>query len=1193
MTVTDTRVNERYRRLPSDLSADALERELLERWASEGLLDETLRAREGAEEFVFFEGPPTANGRPGIHHVFARTVKDLFCRYRVMKGYHVLRKAGWDTHGLPVEIEVEKQLGINGKQQIEEIGVAEFNRLCRESVWKYKTDWEQLSARIGYWLDYSDPYVTYSNKYVESVWWALGTLYSRDLLYRGHKILPYCPRCGTALSSHEVAQGYEDVKDPSVYVALELDDSAVDVGDPNGASRVDSSPSGDVQSPEGESSHARRGTRRILVWTTTPWTLVSNVALAVNPELEYLEVRRKGDRSALDHDSVLSTDAKAMLGDGSLVLAEARATAVLGDDWTDRWDVVRRVLGAELAGLRYHRPLDWVEYPADGGEHEVIVAESFVSADDGSGVVHMAPAFGADDYAAGQRHGLVFLQPVDGRGEFPGNMPLVGGMFVKQADPLIIEELRRRGVLWKVAVVEHSYPHCWRCGTPLLYYARESWFVRTTAFRDAMLARNARMDWHPPETGSGRFGEWLTNNIDWALSRDRYWGTPLPVWVCDANPAHTEAIGSYAELAERWGSPLPPDFDPHKPYIDRYTWPCSRCAAAGVDGSVASSAVSTPGVAGSTLSAAGSSAAEGEGGTISPEQPPANDGEPRVATMRRTPEVIDTWFDSGSMPFAQWHYPFENREMTARQFPADFIAEGVDQTRGWFYSLLAIATGLGPALPNNMGPGGTDALAAPYRSVVVNDLVLDPTGAKMSKSRGNAVEPWAVIARHGADAVRLFLIASSQVWMPRKFDEDAVQELSGRFLLTLKNIYSGIFAQYANFGWEPGPDDPLPHDRPLVDRWVLSRLATVERQVDELLWRYEATLAVRLVMDFVVDDVSNWYVRLNRPRFYDVDGVDNRAAFATLHEVLVSTCRMLAPFAPFVTDWIHRELTGTSVHLATFASQGAGAGAGEATDVRGSGPQVVDAELERAMSDLRRLATLARAAREEARINVRQPLSRLVCVVPNYKAGMLDALEPLLRSELNVKKVEFASSGDSLVRLEAKPNFRSLGKRFGKATPLAAAAVATLSGEALMAYENGGPLAISVDGESHLLQAEDFEIVRRASGDLAIQEEAGYVAAIDPTLTVELRNEGLARELVNRIQRMRKEAGFAVSDRIILQVTGSPETEAVVGGYQDYIAGEVLAIEVIAGGVAAGNPDAVQTVKLMDDTVRIALTRVH
>ncbi|HTG54057.1 MAG TPA: isoleucine--tRNA ligase, partial [Gemmatimonadaceae bacterium] len=719
----------RYRVPPADQSADTLEHEILDQWTKEDILAQTLAARAGGKPFVFFEGPPTANGRPGIHHVFARTIKDLFCRYHVMKGRYVLRKAGWDTHGLPVEIEIEKALGLNGKPEIEKFGVAEFNKRCRESVWKYKADWEKLSARIGYWLDYSDPYITYSNPYIESVWWALATLHERGLLYRGHKILPYCARCGTALSSHEVAQGYRDVKDPSVYLSLPLEQG----GKPTGA--------------------------RILVWTTTPWTLVSNVALAVHPEFTYLEVKRK------------------QKDEPALILAESRAAAVLGEDFTDRWAIVRRLPGSQLVGMRYTRPLDWL--PIDGdGVHQVIVGEQFVSAEDGSGVVHMAPAFGADDYAAAQRHGLAWLHPVDERGRFPADMPLVGGKFVKDADAAIIEELKRRGVLFKAGTIEHSYPHCWRCDTPLLYYAREAWFVRTTDYRDQMLARNARVDWHPESVGQGRFGEWLQNNVDWALSRDRYWGTPLPMWRCDKNAQHVEAIGSYAKLAERWGKALPADFDPHKPYIDAYEW---KCAAAGCGG-----------------------------------------------TMRRTPEVIDTWFDSGSMSFAQWHFPFENQEMIARQYPADFIAEGVDQTRGWFYSLLAIAAGLGDALPKNVGASDTSAIAAPYRAVVVNDLVLDATGAKMSKHVGNVVDPWAVLPRHGADAVRLFLVASSQVWVPRQFDEEKIREFAGRFLLTLRNVYGGIFAQYANFGWAPSAQDPAVKDRPAVDRWVLSRLASVE-----------------------------------------------------------------------------------------------------------------------------------------------------------------------------------------------------------------------------------------------------------------------------------------------------------------------------------------------------------------------------
>jgi isoleucyl-tRNA synthetase len=1086
----------RYRLLPAEQGADALERELLARWRDERLFERSLKAREGGEPFVFFEGPPTANGRPGIHHVFARTVKDLFCRHRAMRGHYVARKAGWDTHGLPVEIEVEKRLGISGKQQIEELGVAEFNRLCRESVWQYRGDWEKLSERIGYWLDYDRPYVTYSHEYVESVWWALATLHERELLYRGHKILPYCPRCETALSSHEVAQGYEDVDDPSVFVAFDLDEA-------NGLV---------AKNAQGRSQ------RRILVWTTTPWTLVSNVALAVNPDLEYAELRRKsGD-------------------DRTLILGTARVAAVLGDDWSDRWEQVGTLLGSELAGWRYTRPLDWAQLPAEGAR-QVIVAEGFVSAKDGTGVVHMAPAFGAEDYAAGQRNGLAFVQPVDGRGKFPAEMPVVGGKFVKAADPLIVEELKRRDVLWRGGTIRHEYPHCWRCRTPLLYYARMSWFIRTTAFRDAMLARNARVDWHPEEVGHRRFAEWLTNNVDWAVSRDRYWGTPLPLWLCDADGTHAEAIGSYAELARRGGGPLPADFDPHKPHIDGYTWPCPTPKCQG--------------------------------------------------TMRRVPEVIDAWFDSGSMPFAQWHYPFENQEMFERSYPADFIAEGVDQTRGWFYSLLAIATGLGDTLPKNGVAPGTRATvteAAPYRAVVVNGHLNDANGKKMSKSLGNIVEPWTVVERHGADAVRLFLLASGQVGVPRAFDEGQIRATAGNFLLTLRNIYSGIFAQYANFGWSPSSADPAPDERPPLDRWILSRLETVSRTIDEHLLHYEPTEAARLVVAFIDEDVSKWYVRQSRSRFYDVDGADNRAAFATLHTVLGGACRLLAPFAPFVSDWVHRELTGESVHLAPFVS---------------AGPSLADPGLEAAMDGVRTLATLGRAAREEAAAKganplvrkVRQPIGRVVCVVKPSLVERVRELLPLLEAELNARSAELATSADALVTLEAKPNFRTLGKKFGKSTPKAADQIRTLSSAALLGFERGEPLELSVDGTTHSLDAEDVEIKRRAVGELVVVERGGYFAAIDPTITPELRRDGLVRELIGAVQRLRKDSGFAVSDRITLIVSGDEELLAAVREHRDHVAGEVLAVEVAIGGGTRRDHPAIQELDLDGVRGRIALTR--
>ncbi len=1060
----------RYPLLPADAPPAAMEEAQLARWDAERLFETAQAARAGGRPFVFFEGPPTANGRPGIHHVFARTIKDLVCRHRAMQGYHVPRKAGWDTHGLPVEIEVEKQLGISGKQDIERLGVATFNQRCRESVFTYREEWERLSARMAYWLDYAQPYVTFSNDYVESVWWALRTLYDKDLLFRGHKILPYCARCGTALSSHEVAQGYEDVEDPSVYVALDLDE------------------------------HPAGVRRRILVWTTTPWTLVSNTALAVHPELEYLEVHKVGRP------------------EWTLLLAEARCAAVLGEGWTERWTVVARRRGSELVGARYQRPLDWVTFP-DAGERQVIVGEEFVSADDGSGIVHLSPAFGADDYAAGQRHGLAFVQPVDAQGRFPESLPVVGGRFVKAADDDIIAELQRRDVLWKATRFTHAYPHCWRCGTPLLYYARTSWFIRTTALKERMLARNAQVDWHPPEIGAGRFGEWLVNNVDWAISRDRYWGTPLPVWVNDRDPDEIEVIGSYAELAAKSGVTFDAAFDPHKPGIDAFTWPA-----------------------------------------------PSGTG-----TMRRVSEVIDTWFDSGSMPFAQWHYPFEHRDTVAAQFPGDFIAEGVDQTRGWFYSLLAIATGLGDALPNNGDTG-----AAPYRSVIVNDLVRDAQGLKMSKSRGNAVDPWQVMARHGADAVRLFLVSSAQVHLPRNFDEQQIRDGAGRFLVTLKNTYSGIFAQYANFGWAPSADDPAVPERPAIDRWVLSRLSAVEAEADRLLTALDPTAAARVVMGFVTDDLSNWYVRVNRARFYDVATPDSRAAFATLHECLAVTSRLLAPFAPFLSDVIHRALTGTSVHLAAY--------------VRAE-PTPREVVLEAAMQEIRTLARLGRAARETAGIKVRQPLGRLVGVAIGVDAGALEALVPLLASELNVKTVEFATSGDALVTLTGKANFRTLGKKFGSATKDAAAAVAALDSAALLAIESGGAIAVTVGGVTADVLLEDVLIERRAAGTLVVAQDGARFAAIDPTVTPQLRAEGLAREFVSKVQRTRKERGLAVSDRIALVVSGDPEVEGAVTQQQAWIANEVLAEVVLVGGDVAAS-DAVAT-DLDGLAVRFTLRKVE
>ncbi len=1065
----------RFRLLPAERTANDLEQEVLGWWRAEKLFERQLDARRSGPPWIFYDGPPTANGRPGIHHVFARTIKDLFCRHRAMLGHHVPRKAGWDTHGLAVEIEVEKALGIRGKPDIEHLGIEAFNERCRESVWTYRAEWERLCERVGHWMDYERPYVTYTNDYIESEWWALKELHNRGLLYRGHKVLPYCARCGTSLSSHELAQGYEAVEDSSVFVAMDL---AQDEG---------------VR-------------RRLIVWTTTPWTLVSNVALAVHPDLSYVELQKKGT------------------SDWTIILAEARAGAVLGVDYADRWDVVWQMDGRALAGLRYRRPLDLVPIPPGSGDHEIIVAADFVTATDGSGIVHLAPAFGVDDYAVGREHDLAMLQPVNARGHFDESIPVAGGLWFKDADAVLIEELRRRDALWKVQSVLHDYPHCWRCRTPLLYYARESKFVRTTALRAEMVRRNGRVDWHPEEIGKGRFGEWLATNIDWAISRDRYWGTPLPVWVCDRQPAHREVIGSFAELAECLGHPLPGNFDAHRPFVDQWSWPCAHC----------------------------------------------------TGRMHRVPEVIDAWFDSGAMPFAQWHYPFENREVVEAQYPADFIAEGLDQTRGWFYSLLAIAAGLGDALPSNAFPAGETrpGETAPYRTVVVNDLVLDANGVKMSKSRGNVVDPFAVVARHGADAVRLFLVASSALGVPKRFDENGIRETASGFLVTLRNVYSGIFAQYANYGWTPDAPAPVVEARPAMDRWVLSRLTAVEDAVDAALTGFDATAASRAVMTFLVDDVSNWYVRQSRARFYEVTSDDNRAAFATLHEVLATTCRVLAPIAPYVTDWIYRELTASSVHLA---------------DYRRSTGCHRDPVLEAAMDDVRELSRLGRAAREDAGINVRRPLGTAQCVVPANRHDAVRALLPVLAGELNIKTITLVSSGDDLVTLEAKANFKALGKRFGKATPLAAKAVQGLSSAEIRAFERGEPVQVQVEGASHPLEADDLTVVRRAAGDLLVKEGAGRFVAIDPTVTDALRNEGWARELVSRIQRQRKDAGLAVSDRIRVWIWGNPEIESGLREYIGWLSGEVLARHVFVGEEPASNQVAAQQVELDGLQVRVAL----
>ncbi len=1048
----------RYPDIPDTLLA--LEEETIARWRADDLFRQTLEATEDGEPFVFYEGPPTANGKPGLHHIISRTIKDLVCRLRTMEGRSVTRIAGWDTHGLPVEIEAEKRLGISGKPEIEALGIAEFNEACRSSVFTYKEDWENLSERIGYWLDYSRPYVTFHPGYVESVWWIFKQLADRGLLYKGYKSVPYCPRCGTALSSHEVAQGYKDIEDSSLHFLCQW-------------LTADGAPD-----PEG---------RAFVVWTTTPWTVPSNTGLAVHPDLTYVQVE---------------VDGKA------LVLAEDRLEAVMGKGV----DVVRRYGGTELAGLRYARPLEVVAMPADRQNGWTVVNEDFVSSEDGTGIVHMAPAFGSDDYAAGQRHGLPMLRPIDDAGCFLPDVELVGGVFVKDADPRLVEALDAAGNMFRFGTEVHSYPHCWRCESPLLYLARDSWFAATSTLKEEMLANNAAANWFPPDVGEGRMGEWLKGNVDWALSRDRYWGTPLPVWVCDAEDDHLEWIGSFAELAGRAG-PLGEDFDPHRPYIDEHTWRCSQCAG----------------------------------------------------TMRRAPEVVDAWFDSGSMPFAQWHYPFEHEDDFERHFPADFICEGLDQTRGWFYSLIAISTMLGK------GP--------PFRNVVVNNLILDAEGQKMSKSKGNTVDPWDAIADHGADGIRWYYITSSNPWVPKRYDPAAVRESSRKFLDTLVNTYR-FFTLYANAEeWAPSDADPAPADRSLLDRWLLSRLTSVVAEVREELDSYQLTRAYRILGEFVSEELSNWYVRRSRPRFWGnaVDS-DARAAFRTLWEALRTVCLVAAPVTPFVTDWIHHGLTGESVHLQSFP---------QADSDR------VDQALEDEMAAVRALVSLGRAAREEVKIRVRQPLQRLFAVVPGDVDIRLEILS-LLRDELNVKEVDFLTSAVGLVTLVAKPNFKTLGPRFQKDSELAAAAIRSLSPDVLGMYRSGEPVSIEVAGRTTHLEADDLEVVEESKGELVVRSEGGYTAALDPILDDELRAEGRARELVNRIQRLRKEGGLEITDRIRLAVFGPDEIQSAADHYRDFISGETLSVQLDIGsadGDAEGY-EATSNIRIDDLTAVIALNRV-
>jgi len=1034
---------------PSLPSAERFEEEILERWAAHDVAARSLRRNEGGERFVFFEGPPTANGRPAIHHVFARTLKDTICRQRQMAGYHVPRKAGWDTQGLPVEIEVQKQQGIDNREQIEALGIAEFNRLCKQSVFTYKSEWEDLSRRMAYWLDYENPYVTHETGYIQTCWAILSRFHEAGLLVRDFKILPYCPRCSTGLSNHEVAQGYETVQDPSVTVRFSLTSSALVTLRERLAGQgisADCDPEALVDPVS------------LLVWTTTPWTLFSNVATAADPELSYVIARAgasDGDPGEL------------------LIVGESRVGDVLGDDA----EVLVRFAGRLLEGLSYDRPLDLVTIEEPSQATHTIRMADFVSADDGTGIVHMAPAFGADDFLIRQRDGLPLVMPVDDQGCFTDAVPGFEGRFVKEADKDIIQLLKETGKLWARATVDHSYPHCWRCHSPLLYMARPSWYVATTKLRDQLVERNADIDWHPPEIGAKRFGEWLSNNVDWALSRERFWGTPLNIWICDGCDAE-RAPASLAELG------LADDFDPHRPYIDDVTLPCTAC-----------------------------------------------DG-----TMRRTPEVIDCWFDSGAMPFAQAGWPQQTNGELPENFPADFICEGIDQTRGWFYTLHVISVFL-------TGQPAT-------KRVLVNNMLLDGQGRKMSKHKGNVVDPWDVFKASGADACRWAFMSQGQVWLPKRFDHRSVEDVRRRVFGTLQNCYA-FLALYADLdGWSAGDAAPAHAERPSIDRWLMSRLQTLTLTVTRAYEELDLNEVTSQLEVFIDAELSNWYVRRNRARFWKSgDGDDKRAAFATLAEALERVSLLMAPAVPFLSEWIWSAVTAaeprSSVHLADWPVVDS---------------SLIDAELELEMSAVLAAAALGRSVRSAHNLKLRQPLRRVLVKAADPADSerlRLPELARLVAEELNVKAVEVVQEA-AFRELSARANFKLLGPRLGSKMKAVGAAVRGLDEPALEQFQQAGTLRLSVDGEDFEFGSDEIELIETGREGYAVAGDGRLVLALDTELDDELRSEGRAREIINRIQGRRKSVGLDVADRVVVRLAGDEDLVSAARSYEQMILSEVL-----------------------------------
>ncbi len=1047
---------DKFPEYPAGASYSSMEAEVLKFWKEHDIFRKSLE-KPGEEIFSFYEGPPTVNGKPGVHHVFSRTIKDIVCRFKSMQGYKVPRKAGWDTHGLPVEIAVEKKLGLKNKAQVEEYGAGEFNAEAKKLVYHHIDDnregWGKLTELMGYWVDMDDPYITCTNGYIESVWWALKTIFDKGLIYKDYKIVPQDPKSETVLSSHELALGYKEVKDPSIYVKFKVRDAD----------------------------------EYLLVWTTTPWTLISNVALCVGPDIEYVKARAPEDNDVY----IL---AKSRLQVLEQQLSEGEELVIL-DSFSGSW----------LAGLEYEPLFVWAEpekpcwYVAEG---------DFVSTEDGTGIVHIAPAFGADDYELSKKYDLPMLQPVARNGCFTAEVPEYEGMFFKDADPLIIRRLKEEGKLFRKETITHTYPFSWRYDVPVIYYARESWYIRTTSIADRMVEHNRHINWCPPEIGAGRFGNWLEENKDWALSRERFWGTPLPIWVAEdfeigdgPDSGKVFAIGSIKELEDgfididaeqyRLGDALAAglvELDLHKPFVDRIYF-------------------------------------------IRDEK-----------RFDRTPELIDVWFDSGSMPFAQLHYPFENRELFERIFPADFIAEGVDQTRGWFYTLHAI---------------GTLIFDQPaYRNLVVNGHILDRNGQKMSKSKGNVVDPFETMERYGADALRWYLMLSSPPWRPKSFNPDEIEEEQRKFFRAFVNSYN-FFVMYANVDRFAFAEEEIPvSERSELDRWIISCLNSLVAGVELRMQQYDLTGSIRLINDFTVDDLSNWYIRRSRKRFWKgEEGQDKLAAYQSLYQCLETVAKLLAPFTPFIADRIYMSLNGItgredwkSVHLCELPSVDKGA---------------IDKPLEHRMKKAQIVTSLVRTLREKASIKVRQPLKRIMLAVDDTADRMeYEKVRDIIVDEVNVQKVEYIEDESSVVSKRVKPDFKSLGPRYGKEVKRVAESIRMLTHKQISALETAGSLELEAEGKRYTITREDVVISREdIEGWLVASDDARSVmVALDTEITPELEMNGLARELVSRVQALRKDSGLEITDRIILQVAGSEKVIRAVETNREYISQETLAV---------------------------------